>query len=96
MTPEQRYLFDINGYLHLPNVLSDSELTAAQAAIDRYMATPDDELTDSFSRSDDGKFYANGFAFDRSSRRTWCGLRKQDQNHAKQAPAIGRKCLFFW
>ena len=30
MTPEQRYLFDINGYLHLPNVLSASELAAAQ------------------------------------------------------------------
>ena len=53
MTPEQCYLFDINGYLHLSNVLSDRELAAARAAIDRYI--------------------------------------KQ-----KQAPAIGRKCLFFW
>ena len=55
MTPEQRYLFDINGYLHLPNVLSGSELNV----------TPR------------------------------CGLRKQNQNQAKQAPATSRKCLFF-
>ena len=66
MTPEQRYLFDINGYLHLPNVLSDSELAAARAAVDRYIATPDDELPEGFSRSDDGKAYANGFAFDKA------------------------------
>ena len=30
MTPEQRYLFDIKGYLHIPKVLSDSELAAAR------------------------------------------------------------------
>ncbi len=28
MTPEQRYLFDLHGYLHIPNLLSDSELAA--------------------------------------------------------------------
>ncbi|HHZ89045.1 TPA: hypothetical protein EYN65_00545 [Candidatus Poribacteria bacterium] len=66
MTPEQRYLFDIKGYLHIPKVLSDSELAAARAAIDRYMATPDDELPEGFSRSEDGKYYANGFAFDKA------------------------------
>lgn len=66
MTPEQRYLFDINGYLHLPNVLSNRELAAGRAAIDRYIATPDDELPEGFSRSDDGKSYANGFAFDKA------------------------------
>ena len=66
MTPEQRYLFDINGYLHLPNVLSASELAGTRAAIDRYIATPDDELPEGFSRSDDGKSYANGFAFDKA------------------------------
>ena len=65
MTPEQRYLFDINGYLHLPNALSDSELAAARAAVDRYIATPDAELPEGFSRSDDGKADANGFAFDK-------------------------------
>ena len=44
MTPEQRYLFDLHGYLHIPNLLSDSELAAARAAVDRYIATPDDNL----------------------------------------------------
>ena len=66
MTPEQRYLFDINGYLHIPNVLSDSELAAAREAVDRYMATPEDELPEGFSCSEDGKMYANGFAFDKA------------------------------
>ena len=31
MTPEQRYLFDINGYLHIPDVLSEAELAALDA-----------------------------------------------------------------
>ena len=44
----------------------DGELTAARAAIDRYMTTPDDELPEGFSRSEDGKSYANGFAFDKA------------------------------
>ena len=29
MIPEQRYLFDVTGYLHLKNVLSAEELKAA-------------------------------------------------------------------
>ena len=66
MTPEQRYLFDINGYLHLPGVLSDDELDAARAAVDRYVATPDEELPPGFSRSENGKSYAHGFAFDKA------------------------------
>jgi len=33
MTEEQRYLFDLNGYLHLPNVLSDEELGADSLAL---------------------------------------------------------------
>ena len=66
MTPEQRYLFDINGYLHIPNVLSNSELVAARAAVDRYIATPEDQLPEGFSCSEDGKYYANGFAFEKA------------------------------
>ena len=66
MTPEQRYLFDLHGYLHIPNLLSDSELAAARAAVDRYIATPDDHLPEGFSRSEDGKNYAHGFAFDKA------------------------------
>ena len=66
MTPEQRYLFDINGYLHIPNLLSDNELAAARAAIDRYTSTPDEALSEGFSRSEDSKNYENGFAFDKA------------------------------
>ena len=40
MTPEQRYLFDTNGYLHIRQVLNAEELAAAQAAVDRYISTP--------------------------------------------------------
>ena len=65
MTPEQRYLFDINGYLHLHNVLRDSQLAASRSAIERYMATPDDQLPEGFSRSENKKNYENGFAFDK-------------------------------
>ena len=49
-----------------PNVLNDEELAASQEAIDRYISTPDHELPEVFSRSEDGKAYANGFAFDKA------------------------------
>ena len=35
MTAKQRYLFDLNGYLHIKNVLAADELSNAQEAIDR-------------------------------------------------------------
>ena len=66
MTPEQRYLFDINGYLHIPDVLSEAELAAAREAIERYVTTPDEELPEGFSHSEDGKMHENGFAWDKS------------------------------
>ena len=66
MTPEQRSLFVLHGYLLVPDVLAADELAAARAAIDRYIATPDAELPEGFSRSEDGKNYANGFAFDKA------------------------------
>ena len=40
VTPEQRYLFDINGSLHLPDVLRGAELAAAREAVERYVTTP--------------------------------------------------------
>lgn len=40
MTPEQRYLFDASGYLHLENALSPAELKAAQDAVQCYVDTP--------------------------------------------------------
>ena len=40
MTPTQRYLFDLNGYLHLKNVLSGTELKEAQDAVERCIKLP--------------------------------------------------------
>ena len=41
-------------------------MAASQEAIDCYISTPDHELPEGFSRSEDGKAYANGFAFDKA------------------------------
>ena len=62
MTAEQRYLFDLHGYLLVRNALSAEELAAARAAAERYVATPPEQLPDGFRV--DGKRYLNGFAFD--------------------------------
>ncbi len=64
MTPEQRYFFDTTGYLHLPNALDPAELAAAQAAVQRYIDTPPEELPPSFAAN--GGSYAHGFAFDKA------------------------------
>jgi hypothetical protein len=67
MTEEQRYLFDLNGYLHLRNVLSNEELSAAQEAAERYINTPEDELPEGFEIKD--KRHLHGFAFDKALER---------------------------
>lgn len=64
MTPEQRYLFDVTGYLHLKNVIRDEELKAAQEAADTYINTSPEELPPDFDSS--GKHLPNGFAFSRA------------------------------
>ncbi len=64
MTPEQRYLFDVTGYLHLENAIQGEELKAAQVAADTYINTPTEELPDGFDSS--GKHLPNGFAFSRA------------------------------
>lgn len=64
MTPEQRYLFDVFGYLLIENALSAEELKACQDAADRYINTPEDELPPGFGK--DGKRHLHGFAFDKS------------------------------
>ena len=61
MTPEQRYLFDVTGYLHLKNVMSDAELRAAQEAAEEYINTPTEKLPPGFNS--DEKNLPNGFAF---------------------------------
>ena len=37
MTPKQKYLLDLNGYLHIPAVLTSNQLKTAQLAVDRYI-----------------------------------------------------------
>ncbi len=64
MTPEQRYLFDVTGYLHLKNVINGKELKAAQAAANEYINTPTEALPPGFDSS--GKHLPNGFAFSRA------------------------------
>jgi ectoine hydroxylase-related dioxygenase (phytanoyl-CoA dioxygenase family) len=62
MSPEQRYLFDVFGYLHIENALTPAELKACQEAATRYIYTPEEELPPGFSVN--GKHYRHGFAFD--------------------------------
>ena len=62
MTPEQRYLFDIQGFLHLEKALPGSELEAAQEALERLQRTPAESLPPGVVRNKGG--YSNGFSFD--------------------------------
>ena len=64
MTPEQRYLFDLHGYLHLKGVVSDDEVGAAGAAAVRYSETGSNALPEGFVV--DGKRFGHGFAFDQA------------------------------
>ena len=64
MTPEQRYLFDTSGYLHLRNVLSPEEVQKAWEATERYRTTPAEELPPGFEFA--GKGHKHGFAFDKA------------------------------
>ena len=64
MTPEQRYLLDAAGYLHIKNPLSDEELNRAQEAADRYINTPNlppRELEPTVHHDR----YSRGFAYDK-------------------------------
>ena len=65
MREQQRYLFDLTGYLHLEKAIRGEELAEAQAAAERYIQTPPDELPPDFG-SRDGRIYENGFAFEKS------------------------------
>ena len=69
MTPEQRYLFDVTGYLHLQNVLSGKELQKAQDAAERYIQTPPEQWPSGFGADlerEDFTPYRHGFAFDKA------------------------------
>ena len=66
MTPKQRYLFDVTGYLHLENVITGDALAEAAKAVDRYITTPPDELPPGFEQKG---LHQHGFAFDKSLER---------------------------
>ena len=65
MTPEQRYMFDITGYLHLKNVLTDEHLHRCQKSIEQYISTPQEDLPSDFGTKN-GKIFDHAFAFDKS------------------------------
>ena len=64
MNEEQRYLFDLYGFLHLKNVLTAVQLEAAAKAADRYIDSASEERLPEFKVN--GKGHAHGFAFDRA------------------------------
>ena len=69
MTPKQRYLFDVTGYLHLKSVLNPQELKHAQDAADRYIRTPPEKWEPGFGANlerPDFTPYSHGFAFDKA------------------------------
>ena len=49
MTPEQHYLFDVTGYLHIKNAVTGDALKEAQDAVDRYIHMPLDERPEGFT-----------------------------------------------
>lgn len=64
MTPKQRYLFDLMGYLQLKNALNEEELLKTQDAVERCVQTPTNELPSGISYGGGG--FSNGFSFDKS------------------------------
>ena len=81
MTPEQRYMLDTFGFLHIEGALSPDELREAQESADRYvhLATNDPtQLPPGFGQGgdartpwagDDARRFVHGFAFDKALER---------------------------
>ena len=81
MTPEQRYMLDTFGFLHIEGALSPDELREAQEAASRYvhLATNDPtQLPPGFGQGgdartpwagDDARRFVHGFAFDKALER---------------------------
>ena len=68
MTPEQRYFFDLTGYLHLEGVLQGAQLAAAQEAAQRYIDTPPEDVPAGLEinlEREHFNLYINAFAFDK-------------------------------
>ena len=69
MTPEQRYFFDLTGYVHLRGALSEDELKPAQKAADRYINMSPEEWPPEFGgdlNRSELIGLQHGFAFDKS------------------------------
>ena len=69
MTPEQRYFFDVFGYLHLEGAIEQEDLTAAQEAAESYVRTPPEQMPPGFGIKETSKgflLFQYGFAFDRA------------------------------
>ena len=69
MPLEQRYCFDLSGYLHLRDVVTGQDLQEVQEAADRYVRMPPEEWPPGFGADLERKDvtgYQNGFAFDKS------------------------------
>ena len=69
MTPEQRYFFDLTGYLHLQGVLEGAQLVAAQEAAQRYIDTPPEDVPAGLEinlEREHFNLYINAFAFDKA------------------------------
>lgn len=64
MLPEERYWFDLTGYLHLKAVLEEEELTRVQQAAERFLNTPEEELPPGYTIRD--KAYHHAIGFDRA------------------------------
>ena len=83
LTEEQRYLFDLEGVLHLKGCMSADELEAARAAVDEYASfeSHPEDLPDGFSVPEGGRGnFPHGFAFSEAlGSLAW---------HPKLAPAI--------
>ncbi len=64
MTPEQRYWFDLTGYIHLKQVLKGDELARVQEAVDNYLNTPPGQRPEGYKIRD--KEYHHAVGFDRA------------------------------
>tara|TARA_B100000686_G_scaffold342523_1_gene421832 strand:- start:865 stop:1731 length:867 start_codon:yes stop_codon:yes gene_type:complete len=61
MTPEERYWFDLTGYLHIKGVLEGENLKKVANVTDRFLTTPDTDKPPGFKILEKQYFHAIGF-----------------------------------
>ena len=92
MTPEQRYFFDLTGYLHLEGVLQDEALRAAQDAAQRYIDIPPEKVPPGLEinlQREHFNWYLHAFAFDKALERltvhprTWPIIKELTDNRPR-------------